>query len=105
MRATVTQIECLVNENVGLVYMVLKRFSGRGQEIEDLFQIGVIGLLKAIDKEQAFSPLSVNRVEFGADAVIVSQHIVPETEKTMKVYHLIFHLNDTERKEAADVAR
>lgn len=61
--------------------------------------------LKAIDKEQAFSPLSVNRVEFGADAVIVSQHIVPETEKTMKVYHLIFHLNDTERKEAADVAR
>lgn len=61
--------------------------------------------LKAIDKEQAFSPVSVNKVEFGTDAVIVSQHIVPETEKTMKVYHLIFHLNDTERKEAADVAR
>ena len=40
----------LVTENLGLVYMVLKRFTGRGYEKEDLFQIGVIGLLKAIDK-------------------------------------------------------
>lgn len=40
----------LVEDNVGLIYMVLKRFSGRGHEQEDLFQIGAIGLLKAIDK-------------------------------------------------------
>lgn len=42
--------DTLVEENVGLIYMVLKRFSNRGHETEDLFQIGVIGLLKAIDK-------------------------------------------------------
>ena len=42
--------DTLVTENVGLIYMVLKRFSNRGMELEDLFQIGVIGLLKAIDK-------------------------------------------------------
>ena len=42
--------ERLVTENVGLVYMVLKRFRNRGIEQEDLFQIGMIGLLKAIDK-------------------------------------------------------
>ncbi|MBO5098477.1 MAG: sigma-70 family RNA polymerase sigma factor [Agathobacter sp.] len=35
---------------MGLVYMVLKRFANRGQEQEDLFQIGIIGLMKAIDK-------------------------------------------------------
>lgn len=42
--------DALVVSNVGLVYMVLKRFPTRGYEQEDLFQIGVIGLLKAIDK-------------------------------------------------------
>lgn len=42
--------EQLVEENVGLVWCVVKRFTGRGVETEDLFQIGSIGLLKAIDK-------------------------------------------------------
>ena len=40
----------LVEENVGLIWCVVKRFYGRGTEAEDLFQIGSIGLLKAIDK-------------------------------------------------------
>lgn len=40
----------LVEENVGLVWCVVRRFYGRGVDAEDLFQIGSIGLLKAIDK-------------------------------------------------------
>lgn len=40
----------LVEENTGLVWCVVKRFCNRGVEMEDLFQIGTIGLLKAIDK-------------------------------------------------------
>ena len=40
----------LVQENAGLVWCVVKRFLHRGAEVEDLFQIGNIGLLKAIDK-------------------------------------------------------
>ena len=40
----------LVEENVGLIWCVVRRFLGRGVESEDLFQIGSIGLLKAIDK-------------------------------------------------------
>ena len=40
----------LVEENAGLVWCVVKRFFNRGTEAEDLFQIGNIGLLKAIDK-------------------------------------------------------
>ena len=39
-----------MEENVGLIWCVVKRFIGRGCEPEDLFQIGSIGLLKAIDK-------------------------------------------------------
>lgn len=40
----------LVEDNKGLVWCVVKRFLHRGVEAEDLFQIGNIGLLKAIDK-------------------------------------------------------
>lgn len=42
--------DMLVEENLGLVWSVVKRFSQRGYELEDLFQIGSIGLIKAIDK-------------------------------------------------------
>lgn len=41
--------ERIVEENMGLVYTVARRFAGRGCEQEDLIQIGSIGLLKAID--------------------------------------------------------
>ena len=40
----------LVEENAGLVWCIVKRFYNRGVETEDLFQIGNIGLIKAIDK-------------------------------------------------------
>ncbi len=36
--------------NLGLVYMVLERFKNTNYDYEDLFQVGSIGLLKAIDK-------------------------------------------------------
>lgn len=42
--------ELLVQENLGLVWSIVRRFRNRGVEQEDLFQIGSIGLLKAIDK-------------------------------------------------------
>ncbi|RDU22263.1 RNA polymerase sporulation sigma factor SigF [Anaerosacchariphilus polymeriproducens] len=40
----------LVQDNLGLVKSIIRRFAGRGHEMEDLFQIGTIGLMKAIDK-------------------------------------------------------
>lgn len=40
----------LVSVNMGLVWSVVRRFNHRGYELEDLIQIGSIGLLKAIDK-------------------------------------------------------
>ena len=40
----------LIKNNMGLVWNIVRRFSGRGHELEDLFQIGSIGLMKAIDK-------------------------------------------------------
>ena len=49
-RGDKTARERLVMDNVGLVWSIVRRFSGRGCEMEDLFQIGSIGLIKAIDK-------------------------------------------------------
>ena len=42
--------ETLIEENMGLIHHVVKRFLGRGVEAEDLFQIGAIGLVKAVDR-------------------------------------------------------
>ena len=42
--------DALVTENMGLIWSIVRRFAGRGYELEDLFQIGSIGLMKAIDK-------------------------------------------------------
>lgn len=43
-------METLIKENVGLVWNVVKRFSNRGYELEDLFQIGCLGFVKAIKR-------------------------------------------------------
>ncbi|MCX7923646.1 MAG: RNA polymerase sporulation sigma factor SigF [Clostridia bacterium] len=40
----------VVEKNVGLVWSIVKRFQNRGYETDDLFQIGCIGLIKAINK-------------------------------------------------------
>lgn len=43
-------LERLVLQNKGLIWCVVRKFSGRGIESDDLFQIGAIGLIKAINK-------------------------------------------------------
>ena len=41
--------EALVSENAGLIWSVSKRFIGRGTEPEDLYQLGCLGFLKAVE--------------------------------------------------------
>ena len=43
-------MEKLITNNSGLVWNIVKRFTGRGYESEDLYQIGTIGLIKAIKR-------------------------------------------------------
>ena len=38
-----------INGNLRLVLSVIKRFYGRGENMDDLFQIGCVGLIKAMD--------------------------------------------------------
>ena len=41
--------DLLVAENAGLIWSVAKRFLGRGADAEDLYQLGCLGFLKAVD--------------------------------------------------------
>lgn len=41
--------EQLVTENAGLIWAVAKRFIGRGTDAEDLYQLGCLGFLKAVE--------------------------------------------------------
>lgn len=50
---TVQNRNSVVEGNVGLVYMVLRRFSGKNYDMEELFQVGCIGLLKAAERFDA----------------------------------------------------
>ncbi len=54
----------LINGNLRLVLSVIQRFTNRGEDVDDLFQIGVVGLIKAINnfdlsKEVRFSTYCV----------------------------------------------
>jgi len=42
--------EKIIEENIGLVYTVAKKFMNRGADFEDLVQLGCIGLINAVDK-------------------------------------------------------
>lgn len=54
----------MVEENMGLVYSIVRRFMNRGYDMEDLTQIGAIGLIKAVKK---FNPEF--KVQFSTYAV------------------------------------
>ncbi len=41
--------ETFIRENLRLVLSVIQRFAGRGEQMDDLFQVGCIGLIKALD--------------------------------------------------------
>ena len=67
----------LVLGNVGLIWSIVRRFAGRGYELEDLFQIGCIGLMKAIDKfdtsfEVKFSTYAVPMIKCTRESLAFS---------------------------------
>ena len=43
-------MQYLIDTNKGLIWSIIKRFQDRGYELEDLYQIGSIGLIKAIQR-------------------------------------------------------
>ena len=57
--------EELIKGNLRLVLSVIQKFSNRGENVDDLFQVGCIGLMKAIDNFD--TSLNVRFSTYGAD--------------------------------------
>ncbi|MFB4163508.1 RNA polymerase sporulation sigma factor SigF [Alteribacillus sp. JSM 102045] len=95
--------EEIVNKNTRLVWSVVQRFINRGYEAEDLFQIGVIGLIKSVDKFD----LSYD-VKFSTYAVPM---IIGEIQRfirddgTVKVSRSLKELNNKVRKVKEDLTK
>ena len=49
--------EKLISGNLRLVLSVIQKFSSRGENVDDLFQVGCIGLIKAIDNFDTDQPV------------------------------------------------
>ena len=98
--------DTLIEENLGLVHYIVKRFLDRGYDAEDLFQIGCIGLMKSIDQfdvsyQVKFStyavPLIAGEIKrFLRDDGLIkvsrslkenSYHIMKATEKFVQEYN------------------
>lgn len=83
-------------ENTGLIWSIVRRFLNRGHEGEDLFQIGCIGMLKAIDRfdtefDMAFSTYAVPMIAGEIRRFIRDDGIVKISRKIkenqMKIMH------------------
>ena len=83
-------------ENTGLIWSIVRRFLNRGHEGEDLFQIGCIGMLKAIDRfdtefDVAFSTYAVPMIAGEIRRFIRDDGIVKISKKIkenqMKIMH------------------
>lgn len=100
--------EELINGNLKLVLAVLKNFSGKSADLDDLFQVGVIGLIKAIDNfdlshEVRFSTYAVpmilgeiKRYLRDNSTLRVSRSIKDLAYKALKVKDELIFLNSKE---------
>ena len=91
--------EQLVEENVGLIWCVVKRFYGRGLENEDLFQIGSIGLLKAIDKfdlsyDVKFSTYAVPMISGEIKRFLRDDGMIKVSRTLKELYYKIFQTRE-----------
>jgi len=94
----------IVEENIGLVRSVLKRFLNRGHEAEDLFQIGCIGLIKAIEKfdlsfEVKFSTYAVPMIMGEIKRFIRDDGIIKVSRSLKELALKAMNLQEIMRKE------
>lgn len=98
----------LINGNLRLVLSVVQRFSNRGENLDDLFQVGCIGLIKSIDhfditQEVKFSTYAVpmiigeiRRYLRDNNAIRVSRSIKDTAYKAMQVKEELINKNQKE---------
>src|SRR5699024_297594 len=88
--------DILVERNVRLVWSVVQRFLNRGYDPDDLFQIGSIGLIKAIDKFDLF--YDVRFSTYALPMIIGGIQIYFLDDGTVKVSRSLKEMGNTIRK-------
>lgn len=108
--------EDLINGNLRLVLSVIQRFQNRGESMDDLFQVGVIGLIKAIDNfnldlDVRFStyavPMCIGEIRrFLRDnnPIRVSRSMRDTAYKAMQVKEMLINKNNREPS-VSEIAR
>ena len=59
-------MEKLVNDNTRLIWSIVRRFTNRGYESDDLFQLGAIGLVKCIKKFDVSFNVKFSLIKFNS---------------------------------------
>lgn len=97
-----------INGNLRLVLSVIQRFSNRGEMVDDLFQIGCVGLIKAVDnfdlsQNVQFSTYAVpmiigeiRRYLRDNNAIRVSRSLRDTAYKAMQMREVLFYKNGRE---------
>ena len=75
--------EALISGNLRLVLSVIQKFSGRGENVDDLFQVGCIGLIKAIDNFN--TDLDVRFSTYGVPMIVGEIRRYLRDNSTMRV--------------------
>lgn len=117
-------LEKLIESNQGLLWSIVKRFSGRGYELEDLYQIASLGFIKCIKKFdtsfdvrlstyavpyilgeikrfiQEDGPIKVSRAlkELNAKISVVEKEHLRKTGKDMKIEEIATELRSFKRR-------
>lgn len=117
-------LEMLIESNQGLLWSIVKRFSGRGYELEDLYQIASLGFIKCIKKFdtsfdvrlstyavpyilgeikrfiQEDGPIKVSRAlkELNAKIAVIQKEHLRKTGKDIQIEELSTELRSTKRR-------
>ena len=90
--------EELIKENMGLVKNIAARFTGRGTELEDLVQIGAMGMLKAIRGydsafNTAFSTYAVPMIMGEIKRYLRDDGLIKVSREAKRNYRILMRLN------------
>ena len=90
----------LVMGNMGLVWSIARRFTGRGCELEDIVSIGTIGLIKAIDRfdmkyEVEFSTYAVPMITGEIKRFFRDSGTIKVSRSLKEIYGKIYAYRDT----------
>lgn len=92
--------EELIKENMGLVKNIAARFTGRGTELEDLVQIGAMGMLKAIRGydsafNTAFSTYAVPMIMGEIKRYLRDDGLIKVSREAKRNYRILMRLKET----------